>query len=79
MEVVMEGIPLIYKGRQISPENFRAFVYAADGTRRLVNSWADFEKHMQTGVWFASHENVPKKDAEVISIAKGASRKKRSK
>jgi len=74
----MEGIPLIYKGRQISPENFRAFVYAADGTRRLVNSWGDFEKHMQTGIWFASPDDVPKKDAEVIPIAGSGGRKKRS-
>jgi hypothetical protein len=75
----MEGIPLIYQGRQITPEHFRAFIYAVDGVQKLVNSWPEFERHMQTGVWFASLSDVPKKNAEVIPIAGSNGRKKRSK
>jgi hypothetical protein len=50
----MEGIPAIYLGRQVSKTNFRAFIYGHDGSKKLVNSWDEFEKHMQTGLWFAS-------------------------
>ena len=55
----MEGIPHFYNGRQISTENFRAFIYGADGKQKLVNSWREFEEHMQTGIWFADKKDIP--------------------
>jgi len=54
----MEGIPANYLGRIVSKINFRAFIYASDGSQKLVNSWDEFENHMQTGLWFASKEDV---------------------
>jgi hypothetical protein len=50
----MEGAPAKYLGRIVSKENFRVFIYAPDGSQKLVNSWAEYEKHMETGLWFAS-------------------------
>ncbi len=67
----MQGIARIYKGRPVSEEGFRAFVYSKDGTRRLVNSWKEFEAHLQTGVWFDS-----KLEEEVLEAPK-RTRKKR--
>lgn len=55
---MMEGTPAVYLGRIISKENFRAFIYAPNGGRRLVESWEEFEANMQTGLWFATPEET---------------------
>lgn len=54
----MEGTPAIYQGRLVSKENFRAFIYAPGGHQRLVESWDEFEASMQSGLWFATREEV---------------------
>lgn len=54
----MEGVPAVYLGRLVSKENFRAFVYAIDGGQRLVESWEEFEQHMETGLWFSTKEDA---------------------
>ena len=50
----MEGIPAEYMGRIVSKDKFRAYVYAANGDEKLVNSWNEFEAHMLTGIWYTS-------------------------
>ncbi len=54
----MEGIPAIYKGRLVSKDNFRVYIYAPDGRKKLIESWGAFESHMQLGIWFASQEDA---------------------
>lgn len=54
----MEGKPALYLGRIVSKEQFRAFIYSPDGSQRLVNSWEEFEKFMETGLWFALKEDA---------------------
>lgn len=54
----MDGKPAIYLGRIVSKENFRAFIYGASGTTRLVESWDEFESYMQTGLWFATKSDA---------------------
>lgn len=54
----MEGTPAIYLGRIIDKQHFRAFIYAPNGNQRLVESWEEFEANMQTGVWFATHDEA---------------------
>ncbi len=49
----MEGTPAIYLGRLVPKSSFRTFIYAPDGSQKLVNSWEEFESHMQSGLWFA--------------------------
>lgn len=49
----MEGVPAEYLGRLVSKQGFRTYVYAADGLKKLVNSWDEYQKHMETGIWFA--------------------------
>ena len=61
----MEGIPANYLGRLVSKINFRAFIYASDGSQKLVNSWDEFEKHMETGLWFACMEDIIKKEETI--------------
>jgi hypothetical protein len=55
---MMDGVPATYLGRIVSKEHFRVFVYSPDGNKKLVESWEEFEGHMQTGVWFATPEDA---------------------
>lgn len=54
----MDGVPAVYLGRIVSKENFRTFVYATDGSKKLVESWAEYERHMESGVWFSMKEDA---------------------
>jgi len=54
----MKGTPAIYLGQIVSKDHFRVFIYAPDGSQKLVNSWDEFEKHMETGLWFATKEDA---------------------
>lgn len=54
----MEGIPHSYLGRKINTRHFRAFIYATNGNKKLMNSWDEFERHMATGLWFACLEDA---------------------
>ncbi len=54
----MKGVPAIYKGRLVSKENFRTNVYSMNGSKKLVNTWDEYEQAMESGLWFAT-----KKDA----------------
>lgn len=54
----MKGTPAIYLGRIVEKKNFRTFIYGANGERKLVNSWDEFESSMQTGIWFTTIEEA---------------------
>lgn len=62
----MEGIPAIYLGRPISKKNFRVFIYSPDGQEMLVNSWNEYEKHMASGLWFATKQEA--ENASVLAV-----------
>lgn len=49
----MANTPAIYLGKVVSKDNFRVFIYSADGSSKLVESWDEYQECMQTGVWFA--------------------------
>lgn len=54
----MKDAPAIYLARIVSKNNFRTFIYSHDGSQKLVESWDSYEKHMETGLWFATKEEV---------------------
>lgn len=54
----MDGKPAIYLGRIVSKNNFRTYVYGTKGEQKLVESWREYENHMETGLWFASLDDV---------------------
>lgn len=54
----MQGTPAVYLGRVVSKENFRAYIYSPNGSKKLIESWPEFETHMQSGVWFATPESA---------------------
>ncbi len=47
-----------YLGRTVQKEGFRVFVYAKNDKRKLVNSWDEFIRHVETGEWFSSPEEL---------------------
>ena len=54
----MKGEPAKYLGRLVSKEHFRVYIHAPDGSNKLVESWDDFQKHMEIGTWFATKEDA---------------------
>jgi hypothetical protein len=47
---------VVYQGRNIPKEGFRAFVYSIDGQQKLVNSWAEYQTEIRSGLWFSKKE-----------------------
>ena len=73
----MNGAPATYKGRIVSKEHFRAYIYAPNGNKKLVESWDEFERHMETGLWFANKKDaVQSVVAEVVEDEKPKAKKK---
>lgn len=58
----MKGISSIYLGRHVSKENFRTWVYGPSESKKLVNSWDEFERDMASGLWFATAEECQVKE-----------------
>ena len=54
----MKGTPAKYLGKIVGKDNFRAYIYATDGAKKLIESWDDFEAHMATGLWFAKKSDA---------------------
>lgn len=42
-----------YCDRMVPKDGFRAFIYGDDGESKLVNSWLEFEVHINAGGWHA--------------------------
>lgn len=72
----MEGIPATYLGRIVSKEHFRVFIYSATGARKLVESWDEFEAHMETGLWFDMPPEPKTHDSQDVNIKKTKKNKK---
>jgi hypothetical protein len=66
----MKGVNAVYNGKIVDRHKFRAFIYNSDGQKKLVESWDEYEKHMQTGLWFSK-----KKEADAMNELKNAAEK----
>ena len=53
------GETVLYLGRVIAKEGFRAFIYGFENREKLVNSWEEFEKDIASGLWFSEKSKVP--------------------
>jgi len=62
----MKDATAIYLGQIVSKKNFRVYIYAPDGSQKLVESWDAYEKHMETGLWFPTKEEALKSIEEVV-------------
>ena len=59
-----------YKGRCVLREGFRVFVYAEDGTQKLVNSWNEYQNAIGSGQFY--DVQPPLKTRKKERIADGA-------
>ena len=50
----MKEAPAVYKGRIVEKKNFRTKIYGQNGSKKIVESWEEFEREMASGVWFAT-------------------------
>ena len=48
---------VLYKGRWVSREFFRAFVYNSTG-QKMANSYQEFSELISSGVWFAGKDDI---------------------
>ena len=64
----MQGESVLYQGRLVEKDGFRAFVYSREGTTKLANSWDEFLNLIGTGLWHASLEDVEKIASPTISV-----------
>ena len=73
----MKGLTAIYLGKIVDKKHFRTFIYSADGSSKVVNSWEEYEQHMETGIWFSSLDEVDssdkKKESKKSKVKKDAS------
>lgn len=67
---------VMYLGRWVDKEHFRAFVYKSNKEMKLAKSYDEFEALISSGIWFDSQDAVPKeeikssrKNKHVTSIA----------
>ncbi len=51
---------VMYLGRYVPKEGFRAFIYHADGKKKCVESWNDYQKHIESGCWFSTSKDAKK-------------------
>lgn len=58
---------VMYLGRWVDKDLFRAFVYNIDGDKKLANSYYEFESLISSGIWFDSIQNISK---EVIKSSR---------
>jgi hypothetical protein len=52
-----------YLGRTICCDDFRAWIYGKNDTTKLVNSWDEFQEHINSGKWYASKEDLERESA----------------
>ena len=52
----MQGEMVIYNGRAVPKHNFRAFVFNTIGEKKLMDSYAEYEEHITSGVWYPTKE-----------------------
>jgi hypothetical protein len=46
---------VLYQGRWVNKDNFRAFVYNAE-SQKLANSYDEYKDLIESGLWFTSKE-----------------------
>lgn len=42
-----------YQGRLVSRDHFAAFIYKADGAKKLVHSWSEYQAAVSAGEWLS--------------------------
>lgn len=51
---VMENGNVTYQNRSVPRNGFRVFIYAKNGDKKLVNSWEEFKRCIDSNEWFST-------------------------
>lgn len=63
-----------YLGRAVPRKGFRAYIFASDGRKKIVESYEAFDLYVHSDEWFATpeeaqgHLEVPKKSVKKSTI-----------
>ena len=49
---------VLYRGRHVPKESFRAFVYGKDNSIRLAKSWDEYEILVSSGLWSSEIKTI---------------------
>lgn len=61
----IENPQVLYQGRWVNRNHFRAFVYNGE-SQKLANSYDEYSKLIESGLWFSSlHEVQPKQPVSI--------------
>lgn len=55
---------VMYNGRAVPRNGFRAFVFDINLNKRLVNSYDEYEDLVSSGIWFSNKEIAEKIKAQ---------------
>ena len=58
---------VLYLGRWVSREHFKAFVYNSSG-QKLMNNYEEFSEAISSGTWFAEQKDIPKSNDKVVNM-----------
>jgi hypothetical protein len=60
---------VLYLGRWVSREHFKAFVYNSTG-EKLANDYDEFSEMISSGTWFAEKSDIPAlhKESNIVLI-----------
>ncbi len=64
-----------YLGRTFCCDHFRTWIFGKNDTKKLVESWEEYQDHINSGDWFATEqeaevlkEDTPATEAVIIKI-----------
>ena len=63
-----ENPQVLYQGRWVRRNNFRAFVYNLE-SNKLANSYDEYTKLIESGLWFSTKEEIEPK--QPVNIRQG--------
>ena len=67
---------VMYQGRWVSRNHFRVFVYKLN-EQKLANSYDEYEKLIESGLWFSSKEDIKDIDQPAQDVEKPVKRPSR--
>lgn len=74
----MLGQCVVYEGRNVPKDGFRAFIYSING-KKLVNSWDEYLEHMSSGIWVSNIDDLNKLTSEEPVIEEPIHKSRRKK
>lgn len=66
---------VLYLGRWVPREHFRAYVYNDTG-KRLANSYEEYLGYMASGIWYSEEGAIPPSGEKIVQMRQGRSKRR---